>query len=167
MPNLRALAFRHWQEARSAAGVESAPRRVVAAEIDAFWDWSVVELLVQSGLRVEEATELTALDILKRRTKDDRVYYMLHVKPSKYDRARVVPIGDGLGRVVAEIIRHVRDFYGVATVPFLDHWERRVSRGAIERRCSGRDRGGRRLKWRLEMGASSPNHDVHAFQIPT
>ena len=67
-------------------------------EFDAFWDWAVLELLVQSGLRVEEACELTTLDVLKRRLADGRVYYMLHVQPSKFDRARVLPIGDGLGR---------------------------------------------------------------------
>src|SRR3712207_8021227 len=54
---------------------------------------------------------------------DGRIYYLLHVKPSKYDRARVIPIGDGLGRVLAEIIRHVKQFYGTDTVPFCDHWD--------------------------------------------
>jgi hypothetical protein len=54
---------------------------------------------------------------------DGRIYYLLHVKPSKYDRARVIPIGDGLGRVIAEIIRHVKQFYGAATVPFCDQWD--------------------------------------------
>jgi hypothetical protein len=78
---------------------------------------------VQSGIRIEEASELTTLDILKRRTPDGRVYYMLHVKPSKYDRARVIPIGDGLGRVLAEMIRHVRSFHGTDAVPFCDHWD--------------------------------------------
>ena len=50
-------------------------------------------------------------------------YYLLHVKPSKFDRARVIPIGDGLGRVIAEIIRHVKAFYGTARVPDCDHWD--------------------------------------------
>jgi len=128
MPNVRALAFQLWQEAKGEATGEGTVRRVRATEIDAFWTWSVLELLVQSGLRIEEATELTALDILKRRTKDGRVYYMLHVKPSKYDRARAIPIGDGLGRVLAEIIRHVKNFYGAETVPFLDRWDRHERR---------------------------------------
>lgn len=92
-------------------------------ESGAFWNWAILELLVQSGLRIEEAGELTTLDILKRRMRDGRLYYMLHVKPSKYDRARVIPIGDGLGRVLAEIIRHVKSFYGMDTVPFCDNWD--------------------------------------------
>ena len=71
---------------------------------------------------------MTTLDVLKRRTPDARVYYMLHVKPSKYDRARVIPIGDGLGRVVAEMIRHVRSFHGSDAVPFCDHWDHHEKR---------------------------------------
>jgi hypothetical protein len=48
---------------------------------------------------------------------------MLHVKPSKFDRARVIPIGDGLGRVIAEIIRHVKAFSGTDRVPDCDHYD--------------------------------------------
>jgi len=80
-------------------------------------------MLIQSGLRIEEASELTALDILKRRMPDGSLYYMLHVKPSKFDRARVIPIGDGLGRVLAEILQHVKSFYGTTEVPFCCHWD--------------------------------------------
>jgi hypothetical protein len=90
---------------------------------EAFWDWGVLELLLQSGLRIEEASELTTLDVLRRRHSDGRTYYMLHVKPSKFDRARVIPIGDGLGRVIAEIIRHVKAFYGTDRVPDCDHYD--------------------------------------------
>jgi integrase len=128
MPNIRAFARQRWQEAASALGAGS-DGRLKAVESGAFWNWAILELLVQSGLRIEEACELTTLDILKRRMRDGRVYYMLHVKPSKYDRARVVPIGDGLGRVLAEIIRHVKGFYGTDAVPFCENWdqnERRV-----------------------------------------
>jgi integrase len=35
---------------------------------------------------------------------------------------RVIPIGDGLGRVIAEIIRHVKRFRGTDQVPVCDHW---------------------------------------------
>lgn len=35
---------------------------------------------------------------------------------------RVIPIGDGLGRVIAEIIRHVKRFRGTDQVPICDHW---------------------------------------------
>ena len=123
MPNIRAFAFRKWYEAERALKTNNQDLRVSAVEGDSFWDWGIVEMLVQSGLRVEEASELTTLDILKRHMPDGRVYYMLHVKPSKYDRARVIPIGDGLGRVIAEMIRHVKSLHGTDTVPFCDHWD--------------------------------------------
>jgi site-specific recombinase XerD len=87
--------------------------------VDSFWDWALLELLVQSGLRIEEASELTTLDILKRKMPDCRIYYLLHIKPSKFDRARVIPIGDGLGRVLAEIIRYVKHFYNSESVSAL------------------------------------------------
>jgi integrase len=128
MPNLRAFAFRRWQDTCNTCKDSAADPRARTVEVDAFWDWALLELLVQSGLRIEEASELTTLDILKRSMPDGRLYYMLHVKPSKYDRARVVPIGDGLGRVLAEIIRHVKSFYDTDSVPLCDHWDHRERR---------------------------------------
>jgi integrase len=123
VPKIRAFAVRRWQEATVTLKAAPHDAQCRSAEPNAFWDWAILELLVQSGIRIEEASELTTLDILKRRTPDGRVYYMLHVKPSKYDRARVIPIGDGLGRVLAEMIRHVRSFHGTDAVPFCDHWD--------------------------------------------
>ena len=43
-------------------------------EVDTFWDWAFLEPLVQSDFRTEEASELTTLDIRKRRTPDGRIY---------------------------------------------------------------------------------------------
>jgi integrase len=34
-------------------------------------------------------------DILKRKMLDERIYYLLHIKPSKFDRARVIPSATG------------------------------------------------------------------------
>jgi site-specific recombinase XerD len=98
VPKQRPLATRRWQDATAALEVASDNRAAQRAEMNRFWDWALLELLLQSGLRIEEACELTTLDILKRRHADGRTYYLLHVKPSKFDRARVSPIGDGLGR---------------------------------------------------------------------
>jgi len=122
MPNLRSHASRIWQESQAALRIAPSDSST-KAEAAAFWDWALLELLLQSGLRIEEASELTALDILKRQLPDGSLYYMLHIKPSKFDRARVIPIGDGLGRVLAEILRHVKSFYGTAEVPFCNHWD--------------------------------------------
>jgi integrase len=123
MPKIRAFAWQRWKTAASAPPSGTAPSYPGSEEVDAFWDWALLELLVQSGLRIEEASELTTLDILKRKMPDDRIYYLLHIKPSKFDRARVLPIGDSLGRVLAEIIRHVKRFYNSESVPVCDHWD--------------------------------------------
>src|SRR5882672_5926117 len=123
MPTIRTCALQRWKAATAALSLTPGDRRAVAAEAATFWDWALVELLVQSGLRIEEVSELTTLDILKRKMPDGRIYYLLHIKPSKFDRARVIPIGDGLGRVLAEIIRYVKRFYNSESVPVCDHWD--------------------------------------------
>lgn len=128
MPKIRAYAARRWQEAKEVLDTEPSDPRVEQHERVAFWDWALLELLIQSGLRIEEACELTTLDILKRKVADGRTYYLLHIKPSKFDRARVIPIGDGLGRVIAGIISHVKRFYGTTAVPACDHWDRHEKR---------------------------------------
>ena len=120
MPNLRAFALRRWHEATGEAGASPGDAKLARTARGAFWDWALLELLVTSGLRVEEACELTTLDILRRRLADGRLYYLLHVKPSKFGRARVIPIGDVLGRVLAEIIRSVKAFHRSDAVPFVD-----------------------------------------------
>lgn len=121
MPQMRAYALSRWSEMERTHAVNdcAATRQAYSR---AFWDWATLELLVQSGLRIEEARELTTLDILKRRLPDKRVYYMLHVKPSKFDRARVIPMGDGLGRVVAEIVQHIKWIYDAEQVPACSGW---------------------------------------------
>lgn len=120
IPNIRAYALRRWHEATQALSATPLDRRSLQDERSSFWDWALLELLLTTGLRVEEAAQLTTLDVLKRQLPDGQVYYLLHIKPSKYDRARVIPIGDGLGRVIAEMISHVKGFYGTAIVPVCD-----------------------------------------------
>jgi integrase len=123
MPKIRAFALQRWKAAVAAPEITTTRGYPWSEEVDTFWDWALLELLVQSGLRIEEASELTTFDILKRKMPDGRIYYLLHIKPSKFDRARVIPIGDGLGRVLAEIIRYVKRFYNSESVPVCDHWD--------------------------------------------
>jgi hypothetical protein len=120
IPNIRAFALRRWHDAEQALGGAPEDKALVDSERVAFWDWGLLELLLTSGLRIEEACELTTFDVLRRSLPDGRLYYLLHVKPSKFGRARVIPIGDQLGRVIAEIIRHVRSYYGTDHVPLVD-----------------------------------------------
>jgi integrase len=122
MPAIRSFALRRWNDASAHSSIAPASSSPWSEETERFWDWALLELLVQSGLRIDEASDLTTLDILRRKMPDGRIYYLLHVKPSKFDRARVLPIGDSLGRVIAEIIRHVKRFHGTAYVPICNHW---------------------------------------------
>lgn len=129
LPAIRAHALNAWQTARAQLQENHEPAGRPRNETRAFWQWALLELFVQSGLRIEEALELTALDVLKRSLPDGRLYYLLNVKPSKNGQTRLLPIGDGLGRVLAEIVRHVRAFYGGAV-------SRRSTRGTSTRtRC--------------------------------
>lgn len=123
MPGIRAVASDAWRQACMAHAAAPDARAAVRAENTAFWDWALLELLVQSGLRIEEACNLTAFDILRRRDRDGRTYFLLHVAPSKFDRARLIPIGDALGKVLSEIIRHVKRFYAVNHVPPVDNFD--------------------------------------------
>jgi len=120
IPNIRAHALQVWTETTSQLKAHPGDRHLVTAERRTFWDWAFLELLLTSGLRVEEACQLTTLDVLKRHLPSGQAYYLLHVKPSKFDRARVIPIGDGLGNVIAEIITHIKNLYGTDAVPFCD-----------------------------------------------
>jgi site-specific recombinase XerD len=124
MPLIRALAAEAWSDALAA--LAAAPHDQVAARAEAisFWDWALLELLVQSGLRIEEASNLTVFDILRRNDANGRVYFLLHVAPSKFDRARLLPIGDALGKVLSEIILHVKRFYRLDHVPAIDNIDR-------------------------------------------
>lgn len=123
MPRIRALASNAWGKACETRAASPDSRTAARAENNAFWDWAVLELLVQSGLRIEEACNLTTFDILRRRDPNGRTYFLLHVGPSKFDRARLIPIGDALGKVLSEIIRHVKRFYGLNHVPPVDNFD--------------------------------------------
>ena len=128
LPGIRAFALAEWQVAQAALAAEPEGHRATKRELSAFWDWALVELFVQSGLRIEEALELSALDVLRRRLPDGRAYYLLHIKPSKNARARLLPVGDGLGHVLAQIVAHVRAFYSSEAVPAIETWDSHENR---------------------------------------
>ena len=129
VPSIRAQAFTAWHEADQHFQTEPPGPGVERREREAFWDWAVLELLVQSGLRIEEGG-LRAHNARRAQAPAARqsALLLLHVKPSKFDRARVIPIGDGLGRVIADIIAYVRGFYDTAQIPPCDNWDHRERR---------------------------------------
>lgn len=84
IPNIRAFALRRWHDAEQALREQPDDTTPIAAERVAFWDWGLLELLLTSGLRIEEPCELTTFDVLRRVLPDGRLYYLLHIKPSKF-----------------------------------------------------------------------------------
>ena len=104
MPKIRAFALQRWKAALAAPKVTTTrgypwSDRWTRSGIGPSWSCSC-----RAGCASKRPSELTTLDILKRKMPDGHIYYLLHIKPSKFDRARVIPVGDGLGRVLAKII---------------------------------------------------------------
>lgn len=101
---------------------------VTAAEDAAFWEWAIVEVLRHSGVRIEEALELTHLSIRQYQRPGGEVIALLVVAPSKSDRERVIPMSAELFAVIASIVRrHTRDGHTIPLLPRYDPHERRSS----------------------------------------
>ncbi|HEX2805266.1 MAG TPA: site-specific integrase [Kineosporiaceae bacterium] len=98
---------------------------VTLSEDAAFWEWAVVEVLRHSGVRIEEALELTHLSIRQYQRPGGEVIALLVVAPSKSDRERVIPMSAELFAVVAAIIRRLTaDGQTVPLLPRYDPKER-------------------------------------------
>jgi len=91
------------------------------AEDAAFWEWAIVEVLRHSGVRIEEALELTHLSIRQYQRPGGEVIALLVVAPSKTDRERVIPMSAELFAVIAAIIR--RHTAGGHTIPLLARYD--------------------------------------------
>ncbi len=102
------------------------PFDAVAEEADAFWAWALIDVLRLSGLRIEEAMELTHLSIRRYTQPDGHVVPLLQVAPSKMDVERVFPISPELAHALAKIVARVRDAGGgnVPLCPRYDTHER-------------------------------------------
>lgn len=66
IPSIRAFALRRWHEAAQRLAAAPDDQKAARTERTCFWDWALLDLLLTSGLRVEEVSELTTLDVLKR-----------------------------------------------------------------------------------------------------
>ena len=104
---------------------------VTHAEDAAFWEWAIVEVLRHSGVRIEEALELTHLSIRQYQRPNGEVIALLVVAPSKSDRERVIPMSAELFAVVAAIVR--RHATGGETIPLLSRSTRKS--GGAAHRC--------------------------------
>lgn len=96
-------------------------------EHEAFWAWSVIEILRHTGIRVEELLEITHLAITSYQLPETgEVVPMLQIVPSKNNEERLLLISPELASVLATIISRLRaDNDGaIPLTPRYDHYER-------------------------------------------
>ncbi|WP_198165593.1 site-specific integrase [Nocardia fusca] len=94
-------------------------------EDSCFWRWAVVEVLRQSGIRIEELCELTYLSIRQYQRPSGEVIALLVIAPSKTDRERVIPMPAELFHIIAQILRrHTTDKQPVPLISRYDQHDR-------------------------------------------
>lgn len=128
LPRIRAHGFRAWQETSEAfdAAPDNPDSSSLSARRSGTGSCSSCSSTRGCASRRPASSRPSTCCAATSQTEASTTSY---VKPSKFNRARVIPIGDGLGRVIAEIIRHVRRFYGSREVPACDNWDRHERRG--------------------------------------
>jgi integrase len=98
-----------------------------SAEDAAFFEWAIVEVLRHTGIRIEEALELTHLSIRQYQRPNGEIIALLVIAPSKSDRERVIPMSAELFSVIAAVIRrHTQNGQPVPLLSRYDPHERRV-----------------------------------------
>ncbi|WP_197540199.1 tyrosine-type recombinase/integrase [Saccharothrix espanaensis] len=101
---------------------------VAAAEDAAFFEWAIVEVLRHTGIRIEEALELTHLSVRQYQRPNGEIIALLVIAPSKSDRERVIPMSAELFSIAAAIIRrHTQDGRAIPLLPRYDPHERQAS----------------------------------------
>ncbi|SEB87604.1 Phage integrase family protein [Streptomyces sp. TLI_105] len=94
---------------------------VTLAEDTAFWEWTAVEVLRHSGIRIEELSELTHLSVRQYECPNGEIIALLVIAPSKNDRERVIPMSAELFHTIAQIIRrHTREG---RTIPLVSRYD--------------------------------------------
>jgi len=87
-----------------------------------------VEVLRHTGIRIEEALELTHLSIRQYQRPTGEIIALLVIAPSKSDRERVIPMSAELFSVIAAIIRrHTQDGQAIPLLSRYDPHERQAS----------------------------------------
>ena len=102
-------------------------RRDLGLEEDkAFWAWAAVEVLRETGIRIEELTELSHHSLVQyRHPSTGQVIPLLHIAPSKTDQERLLVISPELADVLSIVLIRVRDQSGaVPVVAAYDRYER-------------------------------------------
>ncbi|WP_319594314.1 hypothetical protein [Streptomyces sp. ID05-04B] len=120
-------------------------RDLTVEEERAFWAWAIVEVLRHTGMRIEEALELTHHSFVAYQLPTTgEIVPMLQVAPSKLDQERLLLVSPELGEVLTAIIHRVRR--GQRAMPLVsayDSLERLWSAPMpflFQRRCGPEDR---------------------------
>ncbi|MFS0733869.1 site-specific integrase [Microbacterium sp. 1P10UB] len=107
------------------------------AEERSFWAWAAVHILHETGVRLEELSELTATALFTLETTAREKMLMLQIVPSKSDRERVLLVSPELAHVLALIRQRIRGDNGLvplairydalerefsSALPFLFQW---------------------------------------------
>src|SRR5262249_32889388 len=80
-------------------------RHLTREEDDAFWTWAIVEVLRQTGIRIEELLELSHHAIVQYRLPSTgELVPLLQIMPSKTDAERLLLISPELADVLAVIV---------------------------------------------------------------
>jgi integrase len=119
---VRRLSPRTWAE-----DPQTGKRRDLTREEDnAFWAWAAVEVLRMTGIRVEEATELSHHSLVQYRLPaTGELVPLLSVAPSKTDEERLLVIAPELADVLSAVICRIRNPDGsVPLVVAYDHHEK-------------------------------------------
>ena len=115
----RSAASRVWVEDASGR------RRDLAHEEEyAFWGWATVEILRETGIRIEELSELSHHSLVQYRVPTSgEVVPLLQIAPSKTDAERLLVVSPELADVLAQIIHRVRAADG--TIPAVGAYDPR------------------------------------------
>ena len=106
---------------------ETGKRRDLGLEEDkAFWAWATVEILRDTGIRIEELTELSHHSLVQyRHPSTGQLIPLLHIAPSKTDQERLLVVSPELADVLSIVLLRVRDQDGaVPLVAAYDRYER-------------------------------------------
>ena len=102
------------------------PRDVALEEEQAFWAWSIIEVLRATGIRVEELRELSHHSLVQYRLPTTgELVPLLQIAPSKTDAERLLVVSPELADVLSTIIARVRGADGgLPLVSAYDEYER-------------------------------------------
>ncbi|GAA2067328.1 site-specific integrase [Leifsonia soli] len=96
----------------------------VHAEANHFWRWAAINVMAETGVRIEELEELTHTALVQYKLPTTgELLPLLQIAPSKTDEERVIPVSPELASVLAEMISRVRREAGTERLPLVTRWD--------------------------------------------